>query len=158
LLGCVAYSAGDLDQAQALMEQGRALLERGQSWERAVALLSLGDVARAQSKPAAAAEQYTLSLEIAVKYSNQPLVAQLLEGFAKLAGAVAQPERAARMLGAAAALRLRLGTPIPLVEQADYDAAVALARAQLDPAAFSATWAEGQALSWEQAALYALET
>ena len=81
-----------------------------------------------------------------------------LFGHIKLAGEAAQPQRAARLFGAAAALRERIGIPIPAVERADYDAAVAQARAQLDPAAFDAAWAEGLAMNWEQATAYALET
>ena len=84
-------------------------------------------------------------------------MADRLEGFAKLAGTAHRPQRAARLFGAAEALRDRIGTPIPSVEHADYDGAVTLARAQLDSGAFNAAWADGRALSWEQAAAYALE-
>ena len=83
-------------------------------------------------------------------------MAERLEGFAKLAGAAGQPQRAARLFGAAQALRDRIGTPIPPVERADYDAALAQARAQLDEVAFGEAWAEGRATGWEAAAAYAL--
>ena len=52
--------------------------------------------------------------------------------------------------------RDRIGTPIPPVERADYDTALAQARAQLDEAAFDAAWAEGRATGWEEAAAFAL--
>ncbi len=157
-LGCVAYRAGDLDGAQALIEEGLAIDEPDGYWpELAFALLARGDVARKQNDLTAAARYYTRSLTIVRDHRCQPEVAERLEGFAKLAGAAQQPRRAARLFGAAEALRKRIGTPIPPVERADYDGAVALVQAQLDPAAFSAAWAEGQALSWDQAAAYALE-
>jgi hypothetical protein len=45
---------------------------------------------------------------------------------------------------------------MPPVEQADYESALAHARTQLDPAAFSAAWAEGAAMNQEQAVDLAL--
>jgi DNA-binding NarL/FixJ family response regulator len=41
--------------------------------------------------------------------------------------------------------------PIPLVERADYEHAVATARAQLGERTFSARWAEGRSMTPEQA-------
>jgi tetratricopeptide (TPR) repeat protein len=158
-LGCVAHRAGDLGRAQTLIEEGLDIVDPDGYWpELAFALLARGDVARAQGDPATAAQYYARSLRIVVEHKDQPDVAERLEGFAKLAGAAQQPQRAARLFGAAEALRERIGTPLPAVERADYDGAVALARAQLDPAAFSAAWAEGKVLGWEEAAAYALET
>ncbi len=157
-LGCVAYRGGNLDRAQMLIEEGLAINEPGGYWvDLAFALLSRGDVARAQGDPATASKYYTRSLRIVVKNYSQPDVAERLEGFAKLAGAAGQPQRAARLFGAAEALRDRIGTPIPPVERSDYDAAVAQARDQLDPDVFGAAWDEGLAMNWEQAAAYALE-
>jgi predicted ATPase/DNA-binding CsgD family transcriptional regulator len=157
-LGAVAYRAGDLDRAQGLIEEGLALEETGGYWPEVVfAHFVYGDVARAQGQASLAAEWYARSLKTVVHYRDQPDVAERLEGFAKLAGEAHQPQRAARLFGAAEALRERIGLPIPPVERADYDRAVALARAQLDPAAFNSAWAAGKALNWEQAAAYALE-
>ena len=156
-LGCVAYRAGDLQQAQALLEAGLAIYA-GSASEIIFALLSRGDVARAQGDLAYAAEVYARGLKLAMDQGGQPNLAEYLEGFAKLALAGERPTRAARLLGAAAGLRTRIGTPVPLVEQADYDLALAQARAQLGPETFEAAWAEGRALDWKQAAAYALET
>ncbi len=158
-LGGVAYRLGDLDRATQLLEQSLTFVgPNGWWWSRALAELTLADVARAHGSPVSAAEYYGRSLRIVLQQKSQPDVAERLEGFAKLAGTAHQPQRAARLFGAADALRERIGTPIPAVERDDYDGAVVLARAQLDPAAFSAAWAEGMAFSWEQAAAYALET
>ncbi len=158
-LACVAYRLGDLDRAEALLTENEAIEDLDRDWaEISSALLSRGDVARAQGEPARAAQFYARSLQILVKLRNQPEVAERLEGFAKLAGAAHLSGRAARLLGAAAALRERIGIPIPAVERSDFVGAVALARTQLDETAFNAAWAEGLAMGWEQAAAYALET
>jgi tetratricopeptide (TPR) repeat protein len=158
-LGCVAYRTGDLEQARELIEEGLAIDDPDGYWpELAFSLLSLGDVTRAQGDLTRAAELYARSLRMIVTHGVRPDVAQYLEGLAKLAVGTGQLQRAARLFGAAEALRDKIGTSIPPVERADDEQAVALAREQLDPAAFNAAWDEGQALSWEQAADYALET
>jgi tetratricopeptide (TPR) repeat protein len=155
-LGTVAFRAGDLQQAQAFLDDSLAIGFLG-GLELSFAQLSRGDVARAQSDLAYAADMYSRGLQLALDQGGLPNLAEFLEGFAKLALAGAQPERAARLLGAAAALREEIGTPVPAVERADYDQALAQARDQLGPAAFEAAWAEGQAMNWEQAVAYALE-
>jgi tetratricopeptide (TPR) repeat protein len=156
-LGCVAYRRGDLDRSARLLEQSLDYLGPGGwwNWNHAIVLLVQGDIARVSGQYAAAGEHYTRSLKlIAVEPNNVP---DRLEAFAKLAGAAQQPQRAARLFGAASAMRQRLIVPIPPVEQADYGAALAQVRAQLDPHAFSAAWAEGAAMSEEQAVALALE-
>lgn len=157
-LGCVAYRLGELDQAALLLEESLTVLgPNGSWWIRALDLLTQADVARVRGESGTAVELYARSLRLTTEEIDPPNMPERLEGFAKLAGAAQLPQRAARLFGAAQALRDRIGTPIPPVERADYDRARASASAQLDPAAFSAAWAEGLALTWEQAAALALE-
>jgi tetratricopeptide (TPR) repeat protein len=156
-LGCVAYREGNLEQAREYIDAGLAIHDPDEYWvELAFALLARGDVARAQGELANAARLYGRSLKMIVDHGMRPSVAEYLEAFAKLALAGEVPRRAARLLGAAAKLRDEIGTPVPAVEQADYDQALASARDQLGPAAFEAAWAEGRAMNWEQAAAHAL--
>ena len=60
--------------------------------------------------------------------------AQGLEALASTAGVTGQGERAAQLLGAAAALRETIGAPLPPLEQAEVEQAVAAARAALSEA------------------------
>jgi non-specific serine/threonine protein kinase len=60
-------------------------------------------------------------------------------------------EHAARLFGAAEALRTVVGTAILPHWQADHDRAEATARAALGEEAFAAAWAAGRALTVEQA-------
>jgi hypothetical protein len=83
-------------------------------------------------------------------------VAYSLDSFAVVAGAKGQGERAARLWGAAEALRKSIGAPLHPTERPDYDRSVATARAQLNETAWEAAWAEGMAMSAEEAAEYAL--
>jgi hypothetical protein len=63
--------------------------------------------------------------------------------------------RAVRLFGAAAVLFEHTG--LSRADQADFDHLVAAARAELDEATFAAAWAEGRAISLEQAIAYVLE-
>ncbi|HEV2121375.1 MAG TPA: LuxR C-terminal-related transcriptional regulator, partial [Chloroflexota bacterium] len=81
-----------------------------------------------------------------------------LECLAALAGVRGHAERAARLFGAAAKRRAKVGYVHFAPEQAAYDREVAMVRDQLDPATFAAAWAEGQTMSAEQVIAYALES
>ena len=50
-----------------------------------------------------------------------------------------------------------LGAPLPPAERPDYERNLAAARAQLDEVTWQTAWAEGQAMTQEQAIAYALE-
>ena len=87
---------------------------------------------------------------------NWEWVAYSLENFAALAGAKTQGERAAKLWGAAEALREEIGSPLQPTDQADYDHNVVAARTHLDGAAWEAAWEQGRAISFEEAIEYAL--
>ena len=69
-----------------------------------------------------------------------------------------RPEQAARVLGAAAALRDEIGVPLPPGDRDAYERDLAAVRTALGEAALVAAWAEGRAMSLEQAIAYVLET
>jgi hypothetical protein len=68
-----------------------------------------------------------------------------------------RPERAATLLGAAAALLEAGGLQMDPIDRAEYDRAAAATRALLGEATFAAAQAAGQAMSLEQAVAYGLE-
>jgi hypothetical protein len=83
-------------------------------------------------------------------------MAECLEGLGWVAQVEGQPARAARLLGAVAAVRQATEIPlspflVPLQRQAEEGG-----RAALGAAAFAAAWAAGQALSLEEAVAFAL--
>jgi DNA-binding NarL/FixJ family response regulator len=57
---------------------------------------------------------------------------------------------AARLWGAAEALRQHIGAPLPPVYRADYERSVAAARAHLGEKPFAAAWAQGRTMTPEQ--------
>jgi non-specific serine/threonine protein kinase len=82
--------------------------------------------------------------------------AYCLEGFAGLAGARGQGARAARLWGAAEALRANIGSPATPEARPYYERSMATARTLLGEAAWEGAFAEGMAMSADEAAEYAL--
>jgi predicted ATPase/class 3 adenylate cyclase len=157
-LGRVAHAQGNDVRARALLEESLAFLRAHTShWGLFWTLSELGNVAHAQGDDAEARELMRESLRVHQQVGTKWNMAQSLERFAGLAVAQGRPERAARLFGAAEALRIALGAPLPPGERADYERDVAAARAQLDEATLAAAWAEGRAMSLEQSIAEALE-
>jgi len=84
-------------------------------------------------------------------------VAHQLECFAYIAIAQNQFDRAVRLLGAAEAWRERGGTSMTPEELVSYQKQMEAAGERMDSELFSKTWAEGRALTMEQAIQYATE-
>ena len=74
---------------------------------------------------------------------------------AALAGQAGSHREAARLFGAAAAIRQRIGAVRFKVYDAGYEASVAALRDALGEKDFDSAWAEGAALSTEEAIAYA---
>jgi hypothetical protein len=86
---------------------------------------------------------------------NKPGSVCVLEGMAQLAWAKSQPSRAARLFGAAEALREAISFPLPPVDRADYEAVPSI-KASLGQETFAAAWAAGRATSLEDAVAFTL--
>ena len=82
-------------------------------------------------------------------------VPDTLECLAVLAGDGASHREAARLLGAAESIRQRMGAVRFKIYDAGYEASVAALRDALDDNEFDFAWAEGAALSTEEAIAYA---
>ncbi len=78
-----------------------------------------------------------------------------LLGFAALEQVCGHPENAIRLYGAVLIQCERLGTPLPPNVKADYDAHLHALRAAVGETEFARLWAEGTALSVEQAIEFA---
>jgi predicted ATPase/DNA-binding CsgD family transcriptional regulator len=150
LLGEIVLQQGDSARAHSLAEESLALSEeqghrRGTCWS----LTLLGRVAAAQRKHAAARTWYEQGLQLATDRGFKWESASCLEGLASVVAAQGEPAWAARLWGAAEALREAIGAPLPPVYRADYEHAVATARARLGEKDFVAAWAEGRSMTPE---------
>jgi predicted ATPase/DNA-binding CsgD family transcriptional regulator len=147
LRGQIAFRQGDLASASSLLEESVQLYrEEGSRHGTAEALAQLARVVAAQGDSAAALALYEEGLAIARDLNNVWLIAPCLEGLARLAAGQSAFARAARLWGEAEALRQSADIPIPPIERADYEQAVAAARAHLGEAAFTEAWNEGRRL------------
>ncbi|MBI5304075.1 MAG: tetratricopeptide repeat protein [Chloroflexi bacterium] len=84
-------------------------------------------------------------------------IAECLEWLASVSIARHGLARAARLFGAAEALREKIGMPLTPVDRSMYDQAVAFTRERTDPYTFTESWAQGRAMTLEQAIAFALE-
>jgi hypothetical protein len=104
-----------------------------------------------------AAGLFAESLTLFREQGDKKGIAECLAGLAGVAGVKGKADRAASLFGAAEAAREALGVVLWPANRIDHDRNVATIRAQLNGAAFAATWAEGRAMALEQAVAYALE-
>ncbi len=98
------------------------------------------------------AESLTMLRELGAKAR----ICECVEGLASMACAQGQPERGARLFGAAQALREAIGAPMPRSDHVAFDPQVDTLRATLGDAAFVTAWAQGRAMTLEQAVECAL--
>ncbi len=153
-LGSVTRNQGDYAAARALLEESAALFrELRDPWGLSLPLNHLGIVALAQGDYAAACARYMEGLMLRRDVGHSLHMADSLTNLAEVASVMGQPERAARLWGAAEALYDSIGAIDAYMWPVDYDRA---ARAQRDDAAFAVARAEGRAMTLEQAISYAL--
>ena len=150
-LGLTAAGRGALDRAdqhfREALELQRAL---GDGWSAGFSLANLGAVALARGDHATALARYREGLALRRDQGYRIGVAECLAGLAAVAAACRQPERAARLLGAAWALRDALGVPVAPADRPREERTVAEARAALGEDGVAAAIAAGRALTAEE--------
>jgi predicted ATPase/serine/threonine protein kinase/Tfp pilus assembly protein PilF len=158
-LGEVAQYKGDYSRAAELQHESLALKrEVGDKRGITFSLANLGDIALHQGEHKRAAKLYEESLALCREIGDKRGVTFCLEGLAEVACTQKAFERAAQLFGAAEALREAIGSPLPVVEQADYERNVRLTREGLDEEIFIKLWAEGREMTLESAIAYALKS
>jgi predicted ATPase/DNA-binding CsgD family transcriptional regulator len=145
--GQIALSQGDAAAARSLAEESVVLYREMGYWQGTTWALSvLASVVAVQGDHVAARALYEESLAVARKIGDKWAIASCLEGLARLG----EPAWAARLWGAAEALREAVSAPIPPVYRASYERLVATTRTQLGEKAFAAAWADGRTMTLEQ--------
>jgi serine/threonine-protein kinase PknK len=157
-LGELARLDGDYERADRAYREAMDLFreEGSRLWE-ALALANRSYVAyqRGDYEQAEA-----IMLEVIAVFQELEYTRCIPVALSMLAGPVAaqrNPGKAAKLLGAAEALQETLGHRITAGDLFEIERYVAAVREQLDEATFDAVWAEGRAMSLEQAISYALE-
>jgi tetratricopeptide (TPR) repeat protein len=90
------------------------------------------------------------------KFGPRHWITECFEGLAPLLLARGWGEPAARLLGAAEGIRQGMQYPVLEVDRPEYDRSIAAVRAALGDEAFAAAWAEGRAMSLDEAVTCAL--
>jgi tetratricopeptide (TPR) repeat protein len=155
-LADVAEARGDVDQARAWATESLAMRRQlGDKGGMATALTRLGSLALRRDAIAGARAYYAEGLSLLQALGDKEYIAVSLEGFAAIAAAEQQWERAARLWGAAEGLRQAISVPLPPGMRAEYEAQLAQLQSHLDGQVFARAWQEGQALSLERAVAFA---
>jgi non-specific serine/threonine protein kinase len=147
---------GRYAEAQAYLEESVALARAVQHHNFVARGLSLlGRVAYLQGNYDKAGARFRESLSM--RHHRGRFTSDCFEGIAAVLGAHGHAERAARLFGAAEAVRRQTGVVRYAGERAAYDQDVVVVRRELGEAACAAAWAEGRKMSFDEAIAYALE-
>jgi len=155
--GIAAYAQRDSKRALAPLEQSLALFrEVGDRGGILVSQQFLGYVACLEGDHDRAMSLFRETIGLCRDLGNKRELAGCLDGLAEVATSVGHLERAVRLFGAAEALRRTTGVPERRLLRADRDRDVAAVRAAMGEDPFAASWAEGQAMTLDQAIAEAL--
>lgn len=157
-LGLLYLLRDDHATARSLFEEAVGVAGRlGDDWLQMLPMRNLGLVALKQGDFAEAERWLREGLRGLRKLEEQWLVARTIEYIAQASAARRDPARAARLFGAAEAMRETVRSFQEPEDRADYELALATAREGLGGEAFDAAWEEGRAMSYAEAIAFALD-
>lgn len=127
-------------------------------WSNATILYLLGEVARRQSDMLSARKHYMESLRLAQVVGDRALLGFTLHNLGKVAELLGEPQKAARLFGAAQALREASDntTSWSLTDHAQCEQDIESLRHTLGKESFEQAWIKGQSMNMEQAIAFAL--
>jgi tetratricopeptide (TPR) repeat protein len=157
-LGNESLLEGDPESATELNEEAVALYRtRGRRGLLQIALDNLGWAALAMGDRQKAEDLHQESLMLCRELGDKLTGAESLEGLACAAGARGEARRAARLFGAAQALRNAAGYQQAARYGSRSEPYLAEARSLTSEAAWLVAWEEGRSMGFEDAIAYALE-
>ncbi len=151
--GQVALAGGKLAEALRWLD---VAVSASKGWWLCAALATRARVHVAEGNFAQAASEAYESLAIAAEVDGQLTVPEILDCLADVSRQGGNLREAARNSGAAEAARRRMGMVRFKAFDADYEASIAALRDAMGDNDFEIAWAEGAALSTEEAVAYAL--
>ncbi len=158
ILGELARTVGDYARAKEVYEECLAISqETGEVIRQAMSNGNLSYVAFHEGEYERARILNVLQLRQMVELGAKLGTADGLAGSAGPLAKLGEPVKAARLLGAANALLGGMGIEHQAGDQHEFDMYTAEVRAMLDETTFETAFAEGQAMSLEEAVAYALE-
>jgi predicted ATPase/DNA-binding CsgD family transcriptional regulator len=158
IIGEIARINGDDDRAKLAYEQCLAVCQQtGEGRRMCYMYFGLSHIAQHKGNHAHALDFVLRGLHLARERRDAN---EMAEGVAVLAGAfslLGQAQGAANLLGASEAAYERIGAFHHPSRRPEIDRIIAEVSAQLEPAAFASAWAEGRAMTLEQAVADALD-
>ncbi|MGO4446106.1 LuxR C-terminal-related transcriptional regulator [Mycobacterium sp. 2YAF39] len=150
----IALLSGELDTARRLADEA-VPATKGRGCHHAAALLARARVAVADGAYGQAEDDLHAAVAEAAVVNSYLDLPEMFEYLAHLAAVGESPREAARLFGAAEAIRDTTGNVRFSDVQARHDSWVSALRGMLEAEDFDAAWAEGAALSAEEAVSYA---
>jgi DNA-binding NarL/FixJ family response regulator len=148
----VALARGDLITARRFADEA---VSTTRGWHMTLAYRTRARVALAQREVEQAESDAHAALECAADFEAYLGLADIMECLGRLAAEADNNPQAARLLAAADSMRRRNGEVRFKAYDADYESTVATLRNALSDEDFDSVWAEGAALSTEEAIAYA---
>lgn len=149
-LGLVAWSEGNYREAESLYTESLTVArETDDRAAMARALRGLGDIARQRRDDHAARAAYRESLTISREVGVRLSLLEGTEGIARMLASSGNYRMAARLFGAASALRLSSHLPLPPPERPEQETLLEAARVALGEESFAEVWEASRALTLE---------
>jgi non-specific serine/threonine protein kinase len=157
-LGRTQLTRGEYGRATELLEEGlTAAREIRDTWQISVGLVNLGRVQLYEGATERAHALFCEGLSLAKERGDKRIASECLQGLAAASGANGEPERSARLWGAAQAILEAIGATPSLAERAIQDRFQPPVCTRLGEEAFEREVAAGRRLTAEEAIAYALE-
>ncbi|MGA2461184.1 MAG: tetratricopeptide repeat protein [Candidatus Bathyarchaeia archaeon] len=158
-LGAIDLKKGDYGSARTRYEESLTLFrEQGNKRLVPFPLLGLGRLAVRRGEYASAFSILTETMAMLQEMGMKEEIAECLEEFAGLASKQGQAERAARIFGAAEALREKVNANLAPAERTENERTyITPARSALGETKFAEAWAEGRSMTMEESITQALE-
>lgn len=157
-LGIVAYRQERLAEARAFYEESITLFESiGERNMAAAAQVNYGNTLRTMGAEEEALVAFVKALRIVRDTGSMESMVHALEGVSQVSRFRGDHERAARLVGAAEGLRLKLGLPRQESDLPQWEVANGSLATELGADVFARLWSEGEALEQNAAIGLALE-
>jgi predicted ATPase/class 3 adenylate cyclase len=151
-LGELESEAGHLDRAAQVLREALALdRKRGDTWGVVLDQQSLVVVSLRAGRIPEASEMLSATFDYVATSGDTATLVSAIEQSACIVAELGDVMRAARLAGAAEAIRTEAGTPIPQPDAALLERFLGPARATVDRDAWDAALAAGRALTQDQA-------
>jgi hypothetical protein len=156
-LGVIELIRGDYASADPLLRQSADLCRAvGDPWAMALPLRNLGIMALRRGDCAGAVAWLKESLVVLKDLDEKWFVSRSVESLAEALAAREDYEGAARLFGAAEALRESIGASVVSFYRDDYERGVSAVRTALREEDLGRLWRQGRAMTPREAVAYAL--